>query len=136
MNVLLEPLKYYEQIAKHAHEQNLKEYFNSLVKSSAINVAENRKTAALFRKKDKIAENTKNKINKLKGWRVFLIILSALGVVALILGQTLGEGTAMLITALSSVAVIAICLLVIFLSLNKKIKNFENLYAVQREKSR
>lgn len=135
MNVLLEPLKYYEQTAKHAHEQNLKEYFNSLVKSSAINVAENRKTAALFRKKDKIAENTKNKINKLKGWRVFLIILSALGVVALILGQVLGEGTAMLITALSSVAVIAICLLVIFLSLNKKIKNFENLYAVQREKA-
>ena len=78
MNVLLEPLKYYEQTAKHAHEQNLKEYFNSLVKSSAINVAENRKTAALFRKKDKIAENTKNKINKLKGWRVFLIILSVL----------------------------------------------------------
>jgi mRNA-degrading endonuclease HigB of HigAB toxin-antitoxin module len=132
---LLEPLKYYEQTARQAHEENLKSYFDELVVKSGIDVQENRKTAAQYRKKAKIAENTLNKIGKLKFWRVMLILLIIAGFIMLVVSLTNLSETESVILPLISVAVIIAGFLLIFLYLNKKIKKATQLYSTQKAKA-
>jgi len=133
--LLLEPLKYYEQTAKKAHEDNLSNYYDELIVKSGIDQAENRKTAALYRKKAKIAEATKNKLSKLKGWRVFLILLAIFGIIAVFIGLFSLEGSSKLICSLVGLSVTVLSFLIVFLVLNKKIKNTEKTYLAQKAKA-
>ncbi|MBE5737022.1 MAG: hypothetical protein E7348_01325 [Clostridiales bacterium] len=132
-NLILEPLKYYVQHAKGSHERNIDEYFTSLVEKSKIDVQENRKTAELFRKQDKIASKTKDKISKFKGLKTFLIILSVLSVIALLVGIFALTDTAQIVTIIVSVLLLIFSILFIVLKLNKEIKNFEEIYKKQRQ---
>lgn len=134
-NLILEPLKYYQERAKNDHEQNIKQYFDHLISESKIDVEENRKTAALFRKKDKIANKTKDKINRLKVYKALLIVLAVLSGLALLVGLFSLEGSAKLITIIVSIALFVFSILFITLKLNKTIKKSEQLYLHQREKA-
>ena len=132
-NLILEPLKYYVQHAKGSHEKNIDEYFSSLIEKSKIDVQENRKTAELFRKQDKIANKTKDKISKLKGLKIFLIILSVLSGIALLVGAFALTDTAQIITIIVSLLLLIFSILFITLKLNKDIKNFQEIYQKQRK---
>lgn len=132
-NQILEPLKYYQQTAKVQHENNIDEYFNKLVNESKINAEENRQTAKLFRKQDKIASQTKSKISRLKVWRVLLIILSVISVITCF-GTFVSEPTDLkVVVRILSLFVFIGSLLLIFLLINKKLKHSEELYQKQRE---
>ena len=132
-NQILEPLKYYQQTAKVQHENNIDKYFNKLVNESKINAEENRQTAKLFRKQDKIASQTKSKISRLKVWRVLLIILSVISVITCF-GTFVSEPTDLkVVVRILSLFVFIGSLLLIFLFINKKLKHSEELYQKQRE---
>ncbi len=133
--LILEPLKYYEHTAKALHEQNVKEYFNGLLDKSKINAEENRATAKQFRKEDKIANKTKDKLSRLKGWRIFLIILSIISVISLLIGIFAVKEQAKALVIIISVVVLVVSLLLIFLKLNKDIKKTDALHTKQREKA-
>ena len=132
-NLILEPLKYYVQHAKGLHEKNIDEHFSALVERSKINVEENRKTAELFRKKDKIANKTKDKISKLKAVRVFLIILAVLSGISLLIGAFSLQGDSQVISIIISVLLLVFSILFIVLKLNKDIKNSQEIYQKQRQ---
>lgn len=132
-NLILEPLKYYQQTAKIGHENNIDEYFNKLVSDSKINVEENRQTAKLFRKQDKIANQTKSKITRLKVWRVLLIILSVISAIACLVGLISTENEYKVLLIVLGATLFVGSLLLIFLVINKNIKNSEELHKKQRE---
>lgn len=134
-HLLLEPLKYYEQTAKNAHDQNAKDYFDDLVNKSGIDVLENRKTSALYRKQAKVAEKTLSRIGKLKFWRILLIILIIIGFILFFVGALDFESEfAPLTLSLGGIFVVTGFLL-IFLLINKKIKKSQDLYIRQKSKA-
>lgn len=132
-NLILEPLKYYKNVAKSQHEKNINEFFNQLVDKSKIDVQENRKTAESFRKYDKMANKTKSKVFRLKGWRIFLIILGILSVVALFVGIFALQDTAQVLVIIASVILMIFSFAFVFLKLNVRIKKTQELYEKQRK---
>ncbi len=91
--LILEPLKFYQQYACEEHKRNLEEHFESLVKSSNIDVEQNRRTVSQY---DNVCNgiNTLNKkITNRKVGIGFLIALSIIGIVAFVISLVLlGEG--------------------------------------------
>ena len=121
---LLEPLKYYEDEGRATHEKNVNEYFDRLVASSGINAEENRATAKKYYDENAIASKLDKKVKSLKAWRIFLIILSVIGVILLAVSFTqfsisAGRGTILL---LIGIGLTVGSLLLIFLRINKRIK--------------
>lgn len=133
-NLILEPLKFYEQAGK-AHEQYANEYFDKLVDVSKINVEENRKTASAYRKQSSIAEGTFKKIRNYKVLRGFLIFFIVVGILASLIGIGALSGTVQVLTISIGIAVAISCLLIIFLKINKIIKSAAELYANQLKKA-
>ncbi len=84
--LILEPLKYYEQKAKAEHNKNLKEYFDSLVITSGVNVEENRATVKKYKKELLNIENIRNRLTRYRVYFVLLIILAILGGISAICG--------------------------------------------------
>ena len=133
-HLLLEPLKYYEQTAKTAHDTNIKDHFEQLVVKSGIDADENRRTAALYRKKKKIADGTLAKIGKLKFLRVLLIILIVVGFIMPLVGASDVDSVNLPLT-LSGVGMVVVGFLLIFLFVNRRLKRAQDLYLRQKMKA-
>jgi hypothetical protein len=107
-----DPLDYYKDVLKKRHEENIREYFDALTKSSGIDVGKNRETVKKHSEAVENAKKLKSRLSLLKFFKVLLYIIAA---VALILSfGVIHYGIGI------SVAVIS--LLLIFLLFNKKIK--------------
>lgn len=133
---LLEPLKYYENEGKATHERNTNEYFDRLVSKSGINVEENRSTVRKYNTENEALCKLEKKSGSLKGWRVFLIILTVIGVIlfAVSLGkfsESAGTGAILLVLG---IAFTAGSLVLIFVKLNPKIKRLKSDIEAQTEK--
>ena len=127
-NLLLEPLKFYDKEGKSSLERNANEHFDMLVKKSSIDVAENRKTAELYRKQDFLAESINKKLGRLKTLRGFLIFFIIISLIcAIMIGSSL-SGAAQISTIVICCVVALVLLLIIIFVVNKKIKATNAIY--------
>ena len=134
-NLMLEPLKFYEQVGKSTHEQNANEFFDKIVKDSKIDLAENRKTSSLYRKQQAVADGSLKKLKGLKILRGFLIAFTVIGFVLALICLAAFTGVTQLVVSVIGIVSAVICLLVVCLSLNKKIKGLKELFDAQKEKA-
>ncbi len=75
---LLEPLKFYQTFGKEQHSSNISEHFDTLLKSSNVDVEENRATVKKYKHELHLLDGVKKKISRYKLFRVLLIIASIL----------------------------------------------------------
>ena len=134
-NKILEPVKFYQTTAKNEHDKNAREYFDKLVTESKINVEENRKSAAEYRKQLHKAECINQKIKRLKVLRGFLIFFIIVGLITAIVGGVAASGTLQIVLPCVGVAVAVICFLVILLKLRKTLKDAISLYQKEMQKA-
>ena len=133
---LLEPLKYYETEGRATHEKNANDYFDRLVARSGVNTEENRATVKKYYEESEALKRLQKKAGGLKAWRIILIILSVIGVVLFALSFVMFSKSAGAGALLLSVGIVltAGSLLLIFLSLNKKIRSLKEQIDAQTRK--
>src|SRR5574344_618116 len=128
-----EPIDLYEHQLKDAHKDNVSKFFEVLVKKSGVNEEENATTVKSIRKKEAEIKAVDKKLKGQKTLRGFLIFLIVVGFIAGIVFILAAIGTlpipvmpwlSILIAVLSFLLSIGL-ILVIALSINKKIKNFQ-----------
>ena len=83
---LLEPVKFYESTGKQLHEEHAKAFFEDLLASSRVNEEENRATVKKYDTEQASADAVGKKLRSYKAGRVWLIILTVVGVIAAIIG--------------------------------------------------
>lgn len=76
---LLEPLKFYEEIGRETHAENIKAHFDDLLLRSGVNEEENRATVKSYKSELAAIEKLARRIGKYKVLRVLLIIGIILG---------------------------------------------------------
>lgn len=81
-SLLLEPLKYYNQVLKHRHKENLTARFDDLVRESGINVEQNRATV---KKYDAQMVKVEKERSRLRLWTALFITLIIVGIIGIIL---------------------------------------------------
>ncbi len=133
-NLILEPLKFYDEVGKEKNALLAKNHFESLLSKSGINVEENRKTAQLYRKQEHVAEITGKKSKQYKVLRGFLIALSIIAFIIGFVGFSF-SGLIQILCPSVGLTLGIVILLVIFLKLNKIIKNIDKIYLLQKEKA-
>lgn len=125
-----EPLKQYDTVFKSQHEQNVTQYIDGLIEKSQVNVEENRKTVQVIRKKENELHLINKKINKFKGLKAFLIILSVAALLSAIylFYKMLEIGFQMLPLGLMVAGLVLMILLVILIKkkINPVIKDAQN----------
>lgn len=134
-NLMLEPLKFYENTAKALHEQNTREYFDELVKKSKVDEDANRKTVVKYKKQKKIVDGLDGKISKyktLKGFMIFFIIASFL---TAIIGLVAGEGLAKVLCPVIGCFVGVFLIILIVKKVNKIIKHTQELRQTENAKA-
>lgn len=134
-NLILEPLKFYEQVGKSSIENNAKAKFDELVKQSGIDVEANRRTAKEYREQATKANKTAKKIKGNKVFRVFMIIFAILGILAVAVGFFALEETAKAIVIIVGAVIAILCVLLIFIVINKNIKKLKKIYEEYKQKA-
>jgi hypothetical protein len=127
-DLLYEPLKYYESEGSVKHRQNTEEFFDELVKRSALDIEGNRKTVGKYKEKLSQIDKLSKKSFWLKFLRVVLIIAAVAGGIAFLYGIVNTVWLPILIGAL----VTAGSLVLIFLFINKRIKVLKEKISEQR----
>ncbi len=114
-DALLEPLKAYKELYEKQFDENAKNYFDGLVKQSGIDVAQNRKTVKEH--KTELAniaaiENKLSSVKTLRGFLIFLavagIIMLAVGIYLLVIGNTVTGAVLLSVGAVAAIASIAV----------------------------
>ncbi len=120
---LLEPLKFYKTIGKEQHSANIRDHFDTLLKTSGVNEEENRATVKKYKHELELLDGVKKKISRYKLFKVLLIIAAVLGGLFAIIGIAqlnfiyVGAGA----------LVIPLCIVLIIKKLNPLIKDAEKL---------
>ena len=83
MDLLYEPLKYYDQVGKATHEDNCKQLFEKLVKQSGVNAQENKDTVKEYKHQLSIIEKVGKTISRNKTFRILSIILVVIAILEL-----------------------------------------------------
>lgn len=73
-NVIYSPLEDYESKFKNLHSENVKAFFDELVKKSNVNIEENRATVKEYENQKEILKKLKRKFNFFRFLRVLMII--------------------------------------------------------------
>ena len=112
---MLEFAQNYEPVFKPKFQQKVDEFFDSLVKESAVNVQQNHESSEQYRKYAADVEHLDKQIGKYRGWRGFFIFLAVLAfgaavtmIVLAILDYVNNGGGKMLMFALIGVGCIAL----------------------------
>lgn len=105
---LIEPLKYYEDQGRSEHESNVKDYFNSLIESSGVNIEENRATMERWKEEQAEIADVSKKISKFKLFKALICIGSVIGAILAIVGisqfgSSVGVGILLLILGVGAV---------------------------------
>ncbi|MDR0506924.1 MAG: hypothetical protein LBH32_08955 [Dysgonamonadaceae bacterium] len=122
-----EPLDEYKNVYKAQHEKNVSEHFENLVRQSAVDETENRKTVKqIDQKKQEIAKFDKvNRRKKtLRGLLIFVIVIACIAISYCIYEYFVENFYTDLTIGISgsSVVIIVVFLLLIFKNLNPKIR--------------
>lgn len=86
--LLLEPLKYYEQVGAAEHEKNATERFDTLLKQSGVDAEANRATVKKYRAETHALEKMRDSRSKQNAFRVLLILAIVGGAILAIYGLT------------------------------------------------
>ncbi|HKM02400.1 MAG TPA: hypothetical protein VJZ31_00505 [Bacilli bacterium] len=137
--IIFEPVNQYEKVYKDQHSENVKNYFEELVKRAGVNEEVNAQTVqAINLQKKKIGE-IESKLGKKRGLKTFLIVLIVLLFLAagffiydLIQGQAFPPIVGILTIIFGIGGAIAL-IFVIVKKINPKIKNFQALLNKERE---
>src|SRR5690606_1414967 len=135
-----EPVDMYRDKLKDLHAKNTSEFFENLVKKAGVNEEENIATVKDIRKHQKEIDEFSKRNKKYRSLRSFLVILAIIGFVAgayYIYGMVEQEIQVDLVPIL--VAILAPLfaigmLLIVFLKVNKIIKNLEEILAGLRKR--
>ena len=90
---LLEPLKFYRESGKCQHEDNVKEFFDDLLKKSGVVEEENRATVRTYDKTNEQIKKISKKIAWLRVLKGFLIFFTVLAFIAVVAGIFLAIST-------------------------------------------
>ena len=131
---IFEPLLAYKNIYKDLFSKNATEYFDNLVEKSQIDIETNRETNRKIKKAEGERNDIVKKINKQSFLRGFLIFLSVAGLIAAIVGIVmLVQGVQSLLAPILMIvfgfALPILFLVLIFVIINKKIKELRGLKA-------
>ena len=126
--LIYEPLEYYEKVAKQSHKDNISEHLDRLTNASGIDVEANRSTVAKYDKKLKHIEQLNKRRTLYVALRVLMIILCVLSVIFVIVGINNGIGF-----VIAGVVLFTTAMLVIFLKLNKLLKNLTGILEKENE---
>jgi hypothetical protein len=119
---LMEPLKYYNNVGRARHDENVKEYLNGLISRSGVDIAANHATVKKYHAEEALAKKISKRITFYKIFRVLLIIAAIIGgIIALVAAISSSESSiAWMIVGL---LVIPIALVIIFKVVNPRIKD-------------
>lgn len=130
-----DPKDYYEKDVKSRLEENATKYIDDLIKKSGVNLEENKLRVAEIEKNKVIDKANENKLSKYVLLRTICIILSIASIVGFVIGIffLLSIGTTDnnipliggIILVVASIIIGITCTLVIFLKLNKIIKQLK-----------
>ena len=135
-DLLLEPLKFFEEGGREKHQENINAYFDDLVKQSGINVEENRETVKKYKSQLETIASLDKKISKFKFLRGLLIFGVIVGIILIIAGiaSEFADITAIL-CAIGGAALTGVSLFFIFAKVNKIIKNFDDIRTEEQKKA-
>ncbi len=126
-----DPLDYYKQNLEQKHKGNIEELFEQLTKTSGVDIEKNRKTVAEYKTGLKAVEKMKNR----SFWLCFLrVVMFVLAAAALILGIVFFNTGWYIPTICFALAVILPVLVFVFL--NKKIKNLNSRLEAENERAK
>lgn len=137
--VIYKPLKEYKSIYKNKYNDNVTNYFKELTKQSSIDVSQNIATCKKIDKKEEEKKQFSKKEKKLSILKNFLIILLVVGLFLVIwsgylLSQSKNNNTKAIATLSISIVFIIGIILLLFLAIYPKIKNFKQfLTKVEKE---
>ena len=75
MDLLYEPLKYYDKVGKATHEDNCKQLFEKLTTQSGVNKQENKETVKEYKHQLSIIDKIGKTISRNKTFRILSLIL-------------------------------------------------------------
>lgn len=87
-DLLLEPLQYYEAYGRQEFKKNAIGHFDSLLKTSEIDLEANRSTVEKYDNENKIIDKLKQQISAKKLWRALLITGIFAGIILVVLAFT------------------------------------------------
>ena len=123
---IFEPLEYYRDYGKTAHQTNVNEYFDALVKKSGINVDQNKETVKKYREKQKLIDSMNKKLNGHKLLRTFSVIGAILLLlVSLIIAFSTEVSALQIVLPISAIAIGTALIILAFKLTAKKIKALE-----------
>lgn len=135
-DLLLEPIKFFEEGGREKHQANSNEYFDDLLNRSGVNVEENRATVKKYEAQLEVIKNLSKKISKYKLIRGLLICAIIVGVILTIVGISSGfEDASAVLSLLAGIAMIGVSVYFIFAKVNKIIKNFDEVKSVEEGKA-
>jgi hypothetical protein len=85
-DLIMEPLKYYDEQAQEEHRNNAVSFFEDLVKKSGVDVEANHKTVKEYNDQLSLIDKIGSKLSKFRGLRIFLVIAFIVGIVVAIGG--------------------------------------------------
>ncbi len=133
-----EPLSEYKSKFKELHDRNVKEYFDSLVEKSEVDVEANKDTNKLIKKCDNEIALLEKLVSKSRMYKVFLILLAVIFLFATVISIVLMTNTGFdwiktLVAVVGVVGTIGF-ILILVKKLNPKIKNTNDLLAKEKAK--
>lgn len=130
---IFEPVDLFRSRFREAHAKNVSDFFEDLLKKSGVDEAKNKDTVSKIKAKQKqISEQSRKVSGKktLRGFLVFLIVVSLIGAVAFLMGFI--DASLVILPAVFSILIIVGCVLLavlfgllIGLKINKDIKGLE-----------
>lgn len=136
-DLLMEPLKYYEEQVQEQYRQNTIAYFEDLVKKSGINVDANHKTVKEYKDELENINKLKGKLSKFSGLRIFLVIAAIVGIIVAVasiwqFSSSVATGIVMLVLG---IAVAGITIYFWFAKVNKIIKDSNSILEKHNQKA-
>ena len=126
--LILEPLKFYNSVARQKHENLAQEHFDSLIARSGVNVEENKRTVAAYDAVQLQLNELKKRIQNRKNLYGLLIALAIIGIVLFVIGIYViidgNTGRGVLLLSIGSVAAV-VGFVVAFVTLRPRIKAAE-----------
>ena len=130
-DLLLEPLRYYNEKAKRAHHENANQYFDELLARSGIDVEQNRRTVAEYREQLEKISKLSSRLTKFKIFRILCIVGCVIAAITAFAG--IGNSKIWLVPICIAAAVGLIFLIV--KKINPPIKDASQLVDSEKEKA-
>ena len=138
-NTIYEPLKMYESTLKNKVAEETKRSFDQLIKDSHVNRLANKDAVNKYNKSVAVANEADKKLQSVKNWRTFLIILAVIFIVIgvcffMALSTDSGSKVVKILVGIAGIVLGIVIFVLVFTKMNKIIKNQNEVKAKLDEK--